>query len=180
MSEDTSHSGGERPIEAFVADAQRLSAPEFEERHGSAFLLLTASALTRPECGAPTRVELSDAPDRGDERTAGVSVVVFPVRRGAGAAAHLVTIGRATNNDLVIPDLSVSRFHAFLKRENGSLRLQDAGSTNGTLVNASAVPTRGTGPPVALKPGDSVRLGQVDFTFLDAGSLRRFALKFAD
>ena len=36
---------------------------------------------------------------------------------------------------------------------------------------------RGAGPPTPLKPGDTVRLGQVEFTFTDAAALREFALQ---
>ena len=54
----------------------------------------------------------------------------------------------------------------------------DAGSTNGTTVNGVSVPPKGAGAPVDLKTGDSVRLGQMEFTFLEAEALREFVLKF--
>ncbi len=45
-------------------------------------------------------------------------------------------IGKAKNNDVVIEDPHVSRYHALLKQgENGVLLLEDTGSTNGTFVN---------------------------------------------
>ena len=83
-----------------------------------------------------------------------------------------------SNNDVVVRDTSVSRFHAYVKPgESGGLLIQDAGSTNGTVVNGQSVPARGNGPAVELKPGDDVRIGQVDFTFIDAEGLRSFALR---
>jgi pSer/pThr/pTyr-binding forkhead associated (FHA) protein len=81
---------------------------------------------------------------------------------------------------VVIPDLSVSRFHAFMKRSaSGTFLVQDAGSTNGTTVNGASVLARGSGPPTEIKAGDNVRVGQLEFTFVDAVGLRAFALQSA-
>ena len=47
-----------------------------------------------------------------------------------------VKIGKAPDNNLVINDPQVSRYHALLTQEdNGDLLLEDLGSTNGTFVN---------------------------------------------
>ena len=40
-------------------------------------------------------------------------------------------------------------------------------------------PARDGGPPVDLKPGDDVRVGQVGFTYVDAAALRSFVLRAA-
>lgn len=44
-------------------------------------------------------------------------------------------IGRSDENHLVLTDEGVSRFHARLLYDNGSLWIQDAGSRNGVFVN---------------------------------------------
>ena len=165
------------PLHDLRADARILSPEDFEDRHGSAFLLLTAAELSIPTGPATTQVFLEESDERG-ESTAGLKLVVFPVRRTGRSAGHLITIGRASNNDVAIPDLSISRFHAFLKQgETGAWQLQDAGSTNGTSVNNAPVPRQGQGPALDVKPGDNLRLGQVEVTFLGADELRSFALK---
>ncbi|MDR1379873.1 MAG: FHA domain-containing protein [Tannerella sp.] len=47
-----------------------------------------------------------------------------------------IRIGKAADNDFVIDDPQVSRYHAQLTRdEKGNLLLDDLGSTNGTFVN---------------------------------------------
>jgi pSer/pThr/pTyr-binding forkhead associated (FHA) protein len=46
-----------------------------------------------------------------------------------------VTIGRSSNNDIVVSDSNVSRKHAELRDDGGLWILTDLGSTNGTLVN---------------------------------------------
>lgn len=60
-----------------------------------------------------------------------------------------LSIGRAPDNHLVIPDDGVSRYHARLLYDNGSLWIQDLGSRNGVFINDARV----TGHR-ALKVGD--------------------------
>jgi hypothetical protein len=162
------------PISALRADARNLSPEDFEDRHGNAFLMLTAAELRAP--GAPTMTVVNlESDDDAGEHTAGLSLLAYPIRRTERSMGHLVTLGRTPDNDVVVPDISVSRFHAFAKEvEGGGVAIQDAGSTNGTMVNSNSVPSQGNGPPLELKAGDSVRLGQVEFSYLDAHRLLDF------
>jgi len=171
--------GSGTPLSAFEADAASLDAAEFEDRHGAGFLLLSTAGLQVPNGPAMTEVRLDDGDETGAECTADVSVLVYPLRRGPDSVGHLVTLGRTANNDVVVPDLSVSRFHAFVKLGSPPLQIQDAKSTNGTTVNGRSIPAQGQGPAVDLKSGDTVRLGQVEFTFVDAAGMREFALAHA-
>ena len=68
---------------------------------------------------------------------------------------EVVTIGRAASCDLVIVDNYVSNVHARIFARDGGFWLEDLGSTNGTFVNERKVAT-----PVALGPGDTVRVGK--------------------
>ena len=69
-----------------------------------------------------------------------------------------IGIGRSPENALVVHDEGVSRYHARLLLENGSLWLQDAGSRNGVFVNGVRV----TGHK-ALKVGDSITIAKHSF-----------------
>ncbi len=64
-----------------------------------------------------------------------------------------LTIGRAPDNGLVVPDGRASRHHARIDVRRGSLVLTDLGSTNGSWVNDRRVES------VALGEGDRVRIG---------------------
>ena len=175
-SEQRGQCGSALPLEAFLEDAQGLSPEEFESRHGSGFLLLTATMLTTPRDGYSTDVQLLTDEDDGSARTGSLSTLVFPLP----SAVHIVTVGRASSNDVVIPDPSVSRSHALIKRgEDGVFLMRDAGSSNGTTVNGNSVLARGHGPPAELKPGHDVHLGRVACTFVDAEALRHFVLQTA-
>ncbi len=71
-----------------------------------------------------------------------------------------ISLGRGTENDLVVPHASVSRTHARIQRRNGAYQLVDLNSTNGTFLNDQ--PVHGSVP---LAPGSEVRLGEVSFIF---------------
>jgi hypothetical protein len=64
-----------------------------------------------------------------------------------------LTIGRASDNGLVINDSRVSRHHARLQARRGALVFTDLGSTNGSRVNGSRV------AEVALGEGDQIEIG---------------------
>jgi len=166
------------PVRDLRGDARTLSREEFADRHGGAFLLLSAAELSLARGPSQTEVCLDDGGPRRGESTVGLSLVAFPVRRGASSAGHLITVGRTADNDLVIPDLSISRFHAFVKQgPRGEWLIHDAGSTNGSTLNGRSVPQQGAGSAAELKSGDDVRLGQVELTFLEAEAMIAFALK---
>ena len=162
------------PVEALEDAARALPVQDFERRYGRGFLLVTATRVDGLKGETTTHLLLDDDPAG---RTADLAHCAYPLCPQTDSPGHLVTLGRESRHDVAIPDASVSRFHAFAKLSpEGGFLLQDAGSTNGTSVNGVSVPGRGAGPPTPLKPGDSVRIGQVDFTFTDAAGLRSFIL----
>jgi ABC-type multidrug transport system ATPase subunit/pSer/pThr/pTyr-binding forkhead associated (FHA) protein len=70
-------------------------------------------------------------------------------------------IGRTPPADLVINQAEVSRRHARIFFQNGQYFLEDLGSSNGTVVNGSAVTAA-----VALNSGDAIGLGsEVQISF---------------
>lgn len=108
-----------------------------------------------------------DAPALHDEPA--VDCVPGPatlsVARGAGTQAHVevgsseVCIGRAADNDLVLPDQAVSRHHALVLRRGDTFVVVDLASTNGTHVNGRGVSETG------LQHGDCLRLGATEVVF---------------
>lgn len=66
-------------------------------------------------------------------------------------------IGRGLDNDIVVPDSSVSTNHGeLLLKGDGSVEIHDLGSTNGTIVNGARVES------VMLSDGGTFRLGNVE------------------
>ena len=52
---------------------------------------------------------------------------------------RILTVGRSTNNDIVIDNKKVSSSHARFKILNNEITLEDVGSTNGTYVNGEKI-----------------------------------------
>lgn len=71
----------------------------------------------------------------------------------------MLKIGRDPQNDICINHPSISRYHAEIRKENGSLILRDLNSSNGTFVNGRALTRDWT-----LKVQDVVRIGMSTFT----------------
>jgi serine phosphatase RsbU (regulator of sigma subunit) len=65
-------------------------------------------------------------------------------------------LGRSSQNDLAIPDASLSRHHARIVLKDGVLSLEDLGSLNGTTLNGERITV-----PHSLGEGDELQLGQV-------------------
>jgi hypothetical protein len=67
----------------------------------------------------------------------------------------VLTIGRSSQNNIVLNDPLISRHHAQLAQHyNGVITITDMGSRNGTKVNGYRIVSETT-----LRPGDQVRLG---------------------
>ena len=82
----------------------------------------------------------------------------------AGSVPHelhdaVISIGRASENAIVIPDPSVSGRHAQLIAVGEDYQLTDLDSTNGTRVNGENVRT------VLLQAGDRILFGKVQACF---------------
>lgn len=117
----------------------------------------------------------SPGPRKGARPHPFLFVVLEAARPNAGGArvslegVTSVTIGRGdtraiakptgATRAITIPDARMSVAHARLVRKDGATHVEDAGSTNGTLVNGAAA-TEG-----ALRDGDVVELGQTLFVY---------------
>ena len=68
-----------------------------------------------------------------------------------------ITIGRQDGNTIRLTERNVSRRHARLMKDNGSLLIEDLGSYNGVRVNGEKI-----AGPTKIKEGDLVEIGDYD------------------
>ena len=79
------------------------------------------------------------------------------------ALSDEMSLGRDRENDIVIDDPLVSRFHAVVRRIRDAYWVEDLESTNGTWVNGKRVEP---GRSVRLSAGDVVKVGnRIPITF---------------
>lgn len=86
------------------------------------------------------------------ECTAPLAGARFALRRGESV------LGRAPGSEILMPDPSLSRRHAALAVDDGGVVVRDLGSHNGTRVNGVTITA-----PTPLRPGDTLRCGDVSF-----------------
>src|SRR5437763_9981133 len=67
-----------------------------------------------------------------------------------------VRLGRGSDNDLVLADVSVSRYHAEILREAETWAVHDLKSTNGVDINGVPV------EKAPLRPGDVLSIGSFE------------------
>jgi hypothetical protein len=113
--------------------------------------------------------EIEETLPHGKFGTSDVEFEIFPLTKKQGAAfPDRITIGRTSNNDIVINDTSVSRLHAYVKRVSDRWIVADAGSKNGSsLLGLTLEPRR----EQALPSRAQLKLGDVDLTFYTASDL---------
>lgn len=94
---------------------------------------------------------------------------LYPLTKKPGASfPDRITIGRTSNNDIVLLDGSVSRFHAYVRSDGKSWLIADAGSKNGSWLSGQALVPR---KERTLASRATLRLGDVDLMFYVAADL---------
>ena len=170
-------------LQDYFKDCTTIDPDEFRRRYGDAFLLYHGSLedLTRPSF-APEATILAQNPLLKEKPPPQRDFLVFAVhRQGAAGPKKFISVGRAENNDVAIPDMSLSIFHAFFTQHtDGRILLQDAGSKNGTFIDDRAVPAQAQGPAVPVQDKALLRFGQVELTFLKAAGFYNLARRLAD
>lgn len=73
----------------------------------------------------------------------------------------LVTIGREDDNDIVVDDAYVSRYHLRLRKRSGRFTLFDVASRGGTRVNNTTTNEH------ILQSGDRIQFGRTCLTYID-------------
>ncbi len=74
----------------------------------------------------------------------------------AFALAEHMTLGRAADNTITLPDTYASAYHARLDQRDGEWWLTDLDSRNGTRLNDVPI-----GRPVPLADGDIIAIGEM-------------------
>ncbi|MBL8937492.1 MAG: FHA domain-containing protein [Archangium sp.] len=92
----------------------------------------------------------------------GEPLAVIVEKTKDNAFQRRVTVGRTSNNDIVLDDNSVSRFHAWLQLDDAGWTIVDAGSRNGTWVGGKKLVVKA---PATLASGVRVKVGAIELTY---------------
>ncbi|MCL5073401.1 MAG: FHA domain-containing protein [Actinobacteria bacterium] len=69
------------------------------------------------------------------------------------------SIGRSSDSDILLDDITVSRQHAIIEKNNEEFILRDLGSLNGTYINGKII------NEAKLNNGDKLQIGKYIFLF---------------
>jgi FHA domain len=136
-------------------------------RHPFLYAQLVPMTAVRPQRTEKLEIGRLVVPRDGGERL-GASLLILPVLKVQPTFPSMITVGRTQNNDVVVADRGVSKFHAWFQYKGSLVELADGGSRNGTQVRGQ---TLQAARPVVVRSGDRVGFAGVEFMFLDAASL---------
>lgn len=89
---------------------------------------------------------------------------ILLVLKGAGMGSrfllnsNITRVGRELNNDISLDDITVSRSHAVINRDENGFSVKDLGSLNGTYINAVVAREQ------SLNDGDEIQIGKFHLT----------------
>jgi hypothetical protein len=94
----------------------------------------------------------------------GVGLLVVRHGPNAGSSYRLdgptTTVGRHPDSDVFLDDITVSRRHVLIERDEQGFLLRDVGSLNGTYVNKER------SDEARLRSGDELQVGRYRISFL--------------
>jgi ABC-type multidrug transport system ATPase subunit len=132
-----------------------------------------AQPISSPGLESVTQMGPTAAPRSSEGNLATSMLKILRPGSPPKAPPGSMKIGRATDNDIVIPDVLASRHHATLIPGPSGTEIRDNRSINGTFVNGARVES------AMLNDGDTVTIGNVDLVFR-GGTLVRGTATEAD
>lgn len=160
----------DRFVSSYRGKARAAFIAEVRDPHLVLWTQLSDESDERPTAQFLTMRQPLRPTDSGED-VAEVPQGVLPLRKreGSNSFTLMVTIGRAPNNDLVLADRRVSKFHAYFRRIGDTWTISDANSTNGTRVDDVPVPAERS---ITLRSGQRIVLGgAVVLEFLERDDL---------
>jgi hypothetical protein len=166
-----------RTLEWYADQYARMGLVEFRREHGRPVLIgLGIIGELRDGNRGPTgtlRMQAASGPVAAESLVGRIWLVTKGQNGPRGPA---ITGGRASSNDIVLPEFTISNHHFHLRYEATRYVVIDLGSTNGTYVNGERT-DQGKRVPVAS--GARIVFGRYQFEFMTAPEFVRNAAEVA-
>jgi hypothetical protein len=149
----------------YIEELKRVGEVVFRRRHPSPVLIVTGKAAELVERGSSREVTMVAKPSTGHVKELALINRVFPIIKAPFSPRGPVLLGRTGDNDVAIPEYSISKRHCFFEFQPGKIFICDCGSTNGTLLNGARLEPKTSAP---LSGGEVITLGRYAFMFQTA------------
>ena len=142
------------------------AAPPSGAQHAPHIYRSQAMNVPPAQAGQPTGLETGRV--GGDPANIATSMMkILRPGKAVESTPGAIKIGRANDNDIVIPEVLASRHHATLIPMPHGTEIHDNRSINGTFVNGARVDS------AVLHDGDVVTIGNIDLVFAGGTLVRR-------
>src|SRR5260221_12312906 len=150
-------------VDDFVQELKRVGEVAFRKRHVAPVLIVTGRA-TRGERAQTNEVTRVTSLKGSGKHRASLALVhrVFPLAKAPNAPVGPVVVGRTSENDVRIPEHSISKRHCAFELKDGLMTVTDCGSTNGTTLNGTPLGSGAAGP---LCGGEQITTGRFTFVY---------------
>jgi hypothetical protein len=155
-------------LDQLAGELRRKGYERLFQDYPAASVLIGVGILGVPEWHAERstrgtlRFNLSETPE-SVVATALVGRVWFLTKKRENRHEPRIIIGRTSDADVTIPELSISVRHAALLPTPFGLAVQDLGSTNGTFIDGERI---AKGAAVSLQSGKKLALSRFEFEYL--------------
>jgi FHA domain len=160
----TSGGGTAQYLADFIED-MRKGEVSFAYQYRWPAMIVTGLTGTLSDQGTRTGTLVTDD-QSADVRLASLLVGrVFLLRKNGNHLPGQIRVGRIAENDVPIPEFSISKHHCLLRPAPNRTTIEDMGSTNGSLVNGTKlIPHQ----QYAVEDGSEIVLGRFVFLFFTA------------
>jgi hypothetical protein len=150
-------------LDDFVLELKRVGEVAFRRRHTTPMLIVTGRATRGQRAGTDEVTRVTSLAQTG-RRGATLALIhrVFPILKAAHAPAGPISVGRTPENDVTIPEYSISKRHCAFEVRDGMLTIVDCGSTNGTMLNGTKLEGAASVP---LCGGEMITMGRFTFVY---------------
>jgi hypothetical protein len=150
-------------VDDFVQELKRVGELAFRKRYTSPVLIVTGRATRGKRADTNEVTRVTSLKGSGKHR-ASLALVhrVFPIAKAPNGPSGPVVVGRTSENDVTIPEYSISKRHCSFELKDGMMTVSDCGSTNGTALNGTPLEP---GSSVPLCGGEQITMGRFTFVY---------------
>ncbi|MEO5768553.1 MAG: FHA domain-containing protein [Polyangia bacterium] len=158
-------------ISDYKEELRRVGDVVFQSRHRSPMLVVIGRAAELVAESNSLDKTMVAAPSPEGIRAMALLHRVFPVAKAPHAARGPIRLGRSGENDVAIPEYSISKRQCYFDFDPDGIKITDCGSTNGTIVGDVQI---APAEPVVLKDGTRIVLGRFAFEFRTAAGFHAY------